>query len=264
MIHWYLPYGELLPTFTSVFCAVVLLSVLFSLPVLLYDWWADCQASRLDTEGHSSRSQWQSHTEVAQPYYPRSKSDVFEVAFILRQVLVHDIVPQILDEAGYWTQQTIVRNAERRISENGAGTIYLETQPIQTSMRYSVRRIVFEVRSKDQGWSSYPRQHGTYDGSWTWFGVTKSQHPKNEMRTRGVNRQQESTSILLFRNIHAGRQVQTHTIEWTDRHDDDEIRNFVRSLVHGDCIQLGVWARFPNWFNHVLGARISIYIAHVR
>lgn len=31
------------------------------------------------------------------------------------------------------------------------------------------RRIVFTLRSRDQGWSSSPGDHGTYNGSWSWF-----------------------------------------------------------------------------------------------
>ncbi|KAF7552431.1 hypothetical protein G7046_g7410 [Stylonectria norvegica] len=32
-----------------------------------------------------------------------------------------------------------------------------------------VRKIVFSIRSKDQGWGGDPGHRGTYDGSWTWF-----------------------------------------------------------------------------------------------
>ncbi|KAL2140120.1 hypothetical protein VTI28DRAFT_4235 [Corynascus sepedonium] len=33
------------------------------------------------------------------------------------------------------------------------------------------RRIVFTIRSHDQGWGGAPADHGTYNGSWTWFEV---------------------------------------------------------------------------------------------
>lgn len=31
------------------------------------------------------------------------------------------------------------------------------------------RRIVFTIRSHDQGWGGTPADHATYNGSWTWF-----------------------------------------------------------------------------------------------
>jgi hypothetical protein len=36
-------------------------------------------------------------------------------------------------------------------------------------LQYPVRKIVFSIRSKDQGWSSEPQNRRTFNGSWTWF-----------------------------------------------------------------------------------------------
>lgn len=32
-----------------------------------------------------------------------------------------------------------------------------------------LRKVVFTFKAKDQGWSSYIENHGTYENSWTWF-----------------------------------------------------------------------------------------------
>lgn len=36
-------------------------------------------------------------------------------------------------------------------------------------LQYPVRKVVFTIRSHDQGWCSEPENRGTFNGSWTWF-----------------------------------------------------------------------------------------------
>lgn len=36
-------------------------------------------------------------------------------------------------------------------------------------LEHPCRKIVFTLRSHDQGWGGDPRHHGTYEASWTWF-----------------------------------------------------------------------------------------------
>ena len=36
-------------------------------------------------------------------------------------------------------------------------------------LAHPCRRIIFTITSSDQGWSSVLADHGTYNGSWTWF-----------------------------------------------------------------------------------------------
>jgi hypothetical protein len=36
-------------------------------------------------------------------------------------------------------------------------------------LQYPVRKVVFTIRSHDQGWCSEPENRKTYNGSWTWF-----------------------------------------------------------------------------------------------
>ena len=38
-------------------------------------------------------------------------------------------------------------------------------------LAHPCRRIVFTIRSHDQGWGGDPGDAGTYNGSWTWFEV---------------------------------------------------------------------------------------------
>ncbi|KAI6367380.1 hypothetical protein MCOR25_004915 [Pyricularia grisea] len=36
-------------------------------------------------------------------------------------------------------------------------------------VQHPCRKVVFTIRSRDQGWGGDSRHHGTYHGSWTWF-----------------------------------------------------------------------------------------------
>ncbi|KAH8907781.1 hypothetical protein BR93DRAFT_566118 [Coniochaeta sp. PMI_546] len=36
-------------------------------------------------------------------------------------------------------------------------------------LEHPCRKVVFTIRSHDQGWGGDPQHHGTYEGSWTWF-----------------------------------------------------------------------------------------------
>lgn len=38
-----------------------------------------------------------------------------------------------------------------------------------TTLEHPVRKIVFTLRSRDQGWGGEARHRGTFEGSWTWF-----------------------------------------------------------------------------------------------
>ncbi|XDG07542.1 hypothetical protein ABKA04_007157 [Annulohypoxylon sp. FPYF3050] len=40
-----------------------------------------------------------------------------------------------------------------------------------STLEHPFRKIVFEITSNDQGWSSDSEHHGQYEGSWTWFEV---------------------------------------------------------------------------------------------
>lgn len=197
-------------------------------------------------------------------HHPRSKSDIFHVAFLLRQVLVADLVPSIIDFAEYWVKTTDIRRERLSVQEHNAGIIYLTTTPIDSPLLYPVRRIVFKVKSHDQGWSNYPEDHGTYNNSWTWVCVSKVNDSETATMTTSDGRQNDTNSVRLFTNVHAGRGYSTHEIEWSVDSEEKEIRDFVRNLKRGDQLQIGIWARFAGWQNHIQSAQVDTYIACVR
>lgn len=203
-------------------------------------------------------------TERRGVYYPRSKTDIFQVAFILRQVLVADLVPQILDQAEYWTRSRHDRREEISVFERDAGRVYLATSPIESPLRNPVRRICFVIYSKDQGTSWDRDYHGTYLNSWTWFCVDKVASSQLPSLPGEYEKQEEEPPFRLLSNLHAGKHYMTHGIDWTLDSSDENARRFLRSIQHGDRIRLGVWARYRGWINWVGGARMDVYTACVR
>ncbi|KAJ8606185.1 hypothetical protein MRB53_041127 [Persea americana] len=53
-------------------------------------------------------------------YYPRDARDIYKTTFLLRQRLVPDLIPQILELAEYWTEISVKRSAEIRVDDTSA------------------------------------------------------------------------------------------------------------------------------------------------
>ena len=204
----------------------------------------------------------------AEDYYPNNLRDVYHTAFLLRQVLLPELVPPVLDHANYWIRSssqrvekaTVTERATRHASsQEQAGLHYLSSEPIGIeglSRLHPVRKIRFTITSKDQGWSDYRQWHGTYQHSWTWFEATT--------RGRDVVDAAPAESRRICTNIHAGKEYETHVITWTDDADDADEARFVKSFQRGHQIDITVWACFPGWTNHVAGARIEVFTAAIR
>jgi len=123
-----------------------------------------------------------------------------------------ELIDIILDEAEYWSHSTVEVNSIRQVhgvhESLGYSKAYLVTLPLAhphteghhtTSPgkppavqpcqhmkgevgsdagegmkrgKHPCRRIVFELHSRDQGWSDYSENHGTYDRTRSWFDVS--------------------------------------------------------------------------------------------
>lgn len=191
-------------------------------------------------------------------YRPHSAHDVYHVAFLLRQVLVPDLIPPILDLAEYWTRTCYDRRDPQSCVEYTAGKPYLIAVVGGGVGPRMVRRVEFSITSHDQGWSSYAQWHGTYEGSWTWF--------EAEVRLAGGTAAEAVDCVRrrLSTNVHAEKRNRTHVVEWRYDEEDEESRSLVRSLVGASVISIVPWARFMGWENHVSCASIEIYSAAVR
>jgi hypothetical protein len=105
-----------------------------------------------------------------------------------------------------------------------------------------------EIRSHDQGWSSFSEDHGTYRNSWTWFDLGIERAPGQEDVCRDLD-------VRLATNMHASRISQNHQVVY--RAEDD--LPWMQSLQAGDRVSIIPRALFPGWQNFVEKASIEIY-----
>ncbi|WVQ74887.1 hypothetical protein IAR50_004494 [Cryptococcus sp. DSM 104548] len=118
---------------------------------------------------------------------------------------------------------------------------YMVSAPLETDAS-AIKEIVVTTESKDQGWSSFKDNYGTYDVTSSWFDLTLLRDGKEVPSTR----------LDIQHNVHAGREfkVHTNTVPSSDP--------FVKEIRKGDKIIL--WARtlYPKWENHVKSASIVV------
>lgn len=120
-------------------------------------------------------------TEAAPPvltgrYLPTAQ-DILTIRsyfLLLRKPLCYELVDIILDEAGLiarskWNTPFARTSGTERITY--VKEICLSGNDLSTHERlHPCRRIVFELWSHDQGWSTVDTSHhGTYKGSYTWW-----------------------------------------------------------------------------------------------
>ncbi|KAI6160981.1 hypothetical protein EDD17DRAFT_1482318 [Pisolithus thermaeus] len=236
---------------------------------------------------------------------------------LLKTPLCYELVDIILDEACYWAHSAVeVEYPVCANLSNGKDRMYLRTLPLAIpgtegdfvfspqdikdirlgagpewsnlsvyTRLHPCRRIVFELWSHDQGWSSNnPNDCGTYRESYTWWDASvETAQPEITGNTEiswpsSLRRPPLPNERSLQRNLHAVEETQHHTVEWSyadtvpSTTDQQDLYNrgrgplsadgrFVRNLKVGDCIALWASARFPGWEMHAEKAKISVYWA---
>ena len=175
------------------------------------------------------------------PFHPTSQ-DIAHVRSLLP--LPPELVTQILDLAEYWAY------FQRKRSDAGqfrnANERYIQSVPILGGdFVRPLRRLVVTTDSRDQGWSSYPEDHGTRQNSWTWFELTLDDGETNR----------EIMRVEVVRNIHA-----KPVFERKETVIEDE--KLLSLAKMGD--RLSVWARamYPGWCNNVRSVEIEAWVAY--
>jgi len=166
-----------------------LLSILGSLSII---WAIYEQEVKVLTESH--RLPWEDTAEKP-TYFPSNAFDVYKVHHLLttRLGLPVELSLQILDQAAYhlkftatrsdkqiYTHHRLTQDAEPYIALSIPGPRLLQ-DPI--SFGRLLRNLTLITRSRDQGWSSFPADHGTYKNSWTWFDVSILRQKDNTAST---------------------------------------------------------------------------------
>lgn len=155
-------------------------------------------------------------------------------------------IPPILDFADHWFKSSVRRDWKITVIRNDMGQNsqgqkeglrYLSSAPIGSqhlSELHPVRKVVFTITSKDQGWSSSPGSHGTYENSWTWFEAVV----RDKIHEPGEGK-------IIVRNVHAGQEYKTHVVTWTFDAEDDDERIWVRNLKRGQHVDIVLWLCIP-------------------
>ena len=125
----------------------------------------------------------------------------------------------------------IIDQREEDVTVRKGRVAYLVSRPIPDGT--TLRKVIITVISKDQGWSGYPADHGTYRNSWTWFELSV-----------GPSKDSEEWRGEVVRNLHAHDGFKEHTVEILD----GELYEKVKS---GDVLTVWALARGPGWMNTV-------------
>ncbi|KAL2394056.1 hypothetical protein ABEF93_002897 [Exophiala dermatitidis] len=190
--------------------------------------------------------------------------DTYHTAFLLAQRMPRDLVPGVLDLAGFWIDAPLASTTRPlKVTEGAAGSEYVVVDLPETFPAKGLRTLTFTVTSKDQGWSWDNHFHGTYYNSHTWFEVTiwpaDSGHPR---QAREPRKPLASRKIII--NVHAGKAYKTHTVRWSHDDRNEDIRKLVRSIHGGMRVAITAWALYPAWENDVRSARIDCQVNAVR
>lgn len=189
-------------------------------------------------------------------YWPRNPKDICDVFALIRfrvakSPLRRSLVLDIMDYAGYWLRSTSSKAQKIRIDQNDAqlGLPYLLSDPVQGRGNAPVRQVKFLIRSHDQGWSSYPEHHGTYEGSCTWFEVAIQRN-----NGEWVDFGNEDRSLTW--NVHANPKPREYCIIY-GRHSPKRRCRWMDRIEPGDRIAIIPKAAYPGWVNYVESASIE-------
>ncbi|KAK2747592.1 hypothetical protein FQN55_004946 [Onygenales sp. PD_40] len=147
-----------------------------------------------------------------------------KLATTYMEALEESVAPS-LEITDSWVKSTVHRDLHITVTTDDirktpAGKVecvrYLSSGPLgllNPNEQHPVRKVVFTITSRDQGWSSFPEFQGTYANSYSWF----------EANIRGVSGRIRNNRQVIV-NIHAGREYKTHTLTWTFDAEDEEER----------------------------------------
>ncbi|KAI9872454.1 MAG: hypothetical protein M1830_001605, partial [Pleopsidium flavum] len=176
--------------------------------------------------------------------------EIFHTALILKRQFPREppkhIVPMILEMAECWLHRSVTRTDLVAVTlHDDADQAYIKSRPIVGTPASPVRKVVITITSRDQGWSDWPEEHGTYTESNTWFDVT----------AENVNGHGEQNRLdWIVRNQHGGGGERTHTVVLESQaHYSTPTREgaWVNELKNRQILSVIPRARYLNWVNYV-------------
>ncbi|KAF9643599.1 kinase-like protein [Thelephora ganbajun] len=139
-------------------------------------------------------------------------------------------------------ETVIVDQREETVHISDGSISYLTSKPIPSGKK--LKEVVITVVSKDQGWSSYPEDYGTYRNSWTWFELSVGSPSKDSgEKWRGE----------VVRNLHAHGEFKEHTIKISDG-------KLYEKAESGDVLTIWAHTQSSGWRNTVRKVRIRYVV----
>ena len=181
-----------------------------------------------------------------------------------RPALPLELILQVLEDPTRWIlaserMDSCTLSAPRSISYHVGSEDVASTPPFTLYRLSTLRRISFILRSKDQGWSSYPNDRGTFRNSWTWFEarierseVGSPEHAQGQDRAN-ISSQTCVYSCRVQTNRHAGSDLEEYTIEYGPSSE------LLQLIQKGDRIILSAHAQYGGWVNFIDHASIELW-----
>lgn len=182
-----------------------------------------------------------------------------------RPAIPTEMVLQIIDHPSRWrlvsaNVASCTLSEPKTISSYAGSEDIASTAPLTARQVSMLRRVAFTFRSRDQGWSSYPDDHGTFRNSWTWF-EARVQRPaeydtdgsRQSGNDGGETLEPHKLSYRLQANRHAMSEPEEYRIELGPSDD------LLGALQSGDRVILSAHAQFGGWVNHVDQAAIEMW-----
>lgn len=172
-----------------------------------------------------------------------------------RPALPHELILQILSHPSRWVlTSTLALSGPVRVTYHEGSRVLLCTPPFTAESLKLFRKILITIHSKDQGWSSFPADHGTYENSWTWFDMAiENNEVMQEQKRSGDSESLNVRRCLLQANRHAGQEMEEYSFSI------NKGEGFLKDLAVGDQIMLIACACFSGWTNSIKQAEMEIW-----
>eukprot|EP01039_Chlorochromonas_danica_P007512 gene7512-8309_t len=158
-----------------------------------------------------------------------------------------DILFMIFQEyVAFWPTMVLRDNRSHRFGNN-ADTVF-QNLSLSYMNGFVPTKIELDVVSKDQGWSSYPDEHGLRNSN-TWGELTLSSSPEKRYR--------------IYTNIHAGSTYENHYYCFAA---GSPVIKELQRILSSPCnssenvtIELRARALYPGWVNNIASSAITVF-----
>lgn len=158
-----------------------------------------------------------------------------------------DILFMIFQEYAALWPNAVKRDSIPKRFPSDADTIF-QSWTLSYMNGFVPTRIELEVVSKDQGWSSYPDEHGLRNSN-TWGELVLSSSPEKRYR--------------IYTNIHAGTVYENHYYCFAAGSPVIlELQRILGSTSHGSenvTIELRARSLYPGWENRIASSAMTIF-----